>query len=104
MLYHASGKHLNNPKVALHLWAYVEVGGCIQRIAGKSYVLEGTGPTKTSCVTPIIGVGFALHSVALGSGKLSDCQFKWGGNAWRCPCLNAARPEYSPQPVWPING
>lgn len=37
---------LINPEAVLNLWAYVDEEGYIQRIAGKSYVLDGTDKEK----------------------------------------------------------
>lgn len=43
---HAEEKPLVNPEVVLNLWVYVDAEGYIQRIAGKSYVLDGTDKEK----------------------------------------------------------
>lgn len=55
---HAEGKTLDNPEVVLNLWAYVDEGGHIQRIAGKSYVLEGTDHQKLTLLRQLSGTDF----------------------------------------------
>ena len=55
---HAEGKSLNNPEVVLNLWAYVDEGGYILRLAGKFYVLEGTDQQKLSVLRQLSGSDF----------------------------------------------
>jgi hypothetical protein len=55
---HAKEKDLQNPEVVLNLWAYVNEGGYIQRIAGKFYVLDGTDQQKLAALRQLSGSDF----------------------------------------------
>lgn len=55
---HAVEKALTNPEVVLNLWAYVDEGGYIQRVAGKFYVLEGSDQQKLSLLRHLSGSDF----------------------------------------------
>lgn len=39
---------LSNPEVCLNLWAYVDEGGYIARVAARAYVLDGDDDDKLS--------------------------------------------------------
>lgn len=59
MLYkHTEGISLDNPEVVLNLWAYVDEGGYIQRVAGKAYVLVGTDQQKLAVLRQLSGSDF----------------------------------------------
>lgn len=59
MLYkHVEEKSLDNPEVVLNLWAYVDEGGYIQRVAGKFYVLDGTDQQKLAVLRKLSGSDF----------------------------------------------
>lgn len=49
---------LLNPEVVLNLWAFVDEGGYIQRIAGKFYVLEGSDQQKLAILRQLSGSDF----------------------------------------------
>lgn len=42
----ARPRPLNNPEVVLNLWAYADEGGYITRLAGKTYVMDGSDEEK----------------------------------------------------------
>jgi len=43
---HANEYQLQNPEIVLNLWAYASEDGYIVRLAGKSYVLDGSDEDK----------------------------------------------------------
>jgi hypothetical protein len=43
---HANAVELESPEVVLNLWAYVDEGGYIIRLAGKSYVMDADDDEK----------------------------------------------------------
>jgi len=55
---HAIEKPLSKPEVVLNLWAYVDEGGYIQRVAGKFYVLDGSDSQKLSVLRQLSGSDF----------------------------------------------
>lgn len=56
MLYkYADEREPSNPEVVLNLWAYVDEGGYIQRVAGKFYVLDGPDQQKLSVLKLLSG-------------------------------------------------
>ncbi len=54
----AKAKELDEPEVVLNLWAYVDEGGYILRIAGKAYVLGGDDKSKLSLLRQLSGTDF----------------------------------------------
>lgn len=43
---HAAARPLENPEVVINLWAYSGEDGTILRLAGKTYVMQGTDAEK----------------------------------------------------------
>lgn len=59
MTYKKTKEHpLDEPEVALNLWAYTDESGTIMRIAGRTYVVEGTEEQKLSKLRALSGSDF----------------------------------------------
>lgn len=57
---------LRNPEAVLNLWAYVDEGGYIFRLAGKAYVMDGNDDEKLSLLRQLSATDFlscACHKV-----------------------------------------
>lgn len=54
----AHATELNVPGVVLNLWAYVDEGGYILRLAGKSYVMDGDDEEKLALLRTLSRTDF----------------------------------------------
>ena len=64
---HADARPLDNPEVVLNLWAYSGEDGSIMRLAGKSYVMQGTNAEKLALLRQLSSSDFlsaAWHKVS----------------------------------------
>jgi hypothetical protein len=55
---HAQAATLGSPEVVLNLWAYVDEGGYIPRLAGKSYVMDGNDEEKLALLRALSRTDF----------------------------------------------
>lgn len=49
---------LQNPEVVLNLWAYADDAGLIMRVAGKTYVMQGSDADKLSLLRALSATDF----------------------------------------------
>jgi hypothetical protein len=56
----ASPRPLNNPEVVANLWVYADEAGCIARVAGKTYVLDGTDREKLDLLRRLAATDFCV--------------------------------------------
>lgn len=49
---------LRNPEIVANLWAYVDEGGYIARIAGRAYVLDGDDEDKLAVLRQLAATDF----------------------------------------------
>ncbi len=59
---HAEARPLEEPEVVLNLWAYVNEGGYILRLAGKSYVMDGDDEEKLALLRELSKTDFLSAS------------------------------------------
>ena len=55
---HADEYQLQNPEIVLNLWAYASEEGYIMRLAGKSYVLDGSDEDKLRILRKLSATDF----------------------------------------------
>lgn len=55
---HAQASAPESPEVVLNLWAYVDEGGYIPRLAGKSYVMDGNDEEKLALLRALSRTDF----------------------------------------------
>lgn len=55
---HAIARELENPEVVINLWAYSGEDGTILRLAGKTYVMEGTDAEKLALLRQLAASDF----------------------------------------------
>lgn len=55
---HAAAYSLKNPEVVINLWAYASEDGTILRLAGKTYVMQGTDAEKLALLRHIAASDF----------------------------------------------
>ncbi len=55
---HASARPLDNPEVVINLWAYSGEDGTILRLAGKTYVMQGTDTEKLALLRQLASTDF----------------------------------------------
>lgn len=78
---YATARPLDKPEVVINLWAYSDEGGTILRLAGKSYVMQGSDDQKLSLLRQLaasdflsaswekVPKNFTIHNAALGEIK-----------------------------------
>ena len=54
----ATGHPLDNPEVVINLWAYSDENGTILRLAGKSYVMQGSDAEKLVLLRQLAATDF----------------------------------------------
>ena len=54
----ATGHPLENPEVVINLWAYTGEDGTIMRLAGKSYVMQGSDAEKLVLLRQLAATDF----------------------------------------------
>jgi hypothetical protein len=59
---HAVAQPLDNPEVVINLWAYSGEDGTILRLAGKTYVMQGTDAEKLSLLRQLAASDFLSAS------------------------------------------
>lgn len=55
---HAAARPLDNPEVVINLWAYSGEDGTILRLAGKTYVMQGTDAEKLALLRNLAASDF----------------------------------------------
>lgn len=55
---HATARPLDNPEVVINLWAYSGEDGTILRLAGKTYVMQGTDAEKLALLRQLATTDF----------------------------------------------
>jgi hypothetical protein len=66
---------LQNPEAVLNLWAYVDEGGYVFRLAGKAYVIDGNDDEKLSLLRRLSATDFlscACHKVPANISVMSS--------------------------------
>jgi len=56
--HHAAARPLENPEVVINLWAYSGEDGTILRLAGKTYVMQGTDAEKLALLRQLAASDF----------------------------------------------
>ncbi|ARO87199.1 hypothetical protein EBAPG3_005115 [Nitrosospira lacus] len=59
---HAAAQPLENPEVVINLWAYSGEDGTILRLAGKTYVMQGTDAEKLALLRRLAATDFLSAS------------------------------------------
>ncbi|NTW88115.1 MAG: hypothetical protein HGB26_03110 [Desulfobulbaceae bacterium] len=70
---HATAHDMINPEVCLNLWAYTSEDGLIMRLAGKTYVLQGSDKEKLAVLRLLSATDFL--SVLWGKVPANFVQF-----------------------------
>ena len=78
---HATAHPLDNPEVVINLWAYSGEDGTILRLAGKTYVMQGTDAEKLDLLRQLaatdflsapwhkVPLNFTIHHTVFGEMK-----------------------------------